>query len=85
MAIMLGMKCLNCEKKDARRDSHYCSDKCGARLARRHKGPVQCLECGAEEETVAQAKKAGWLKVSMDEEGISYNYSGYCPECKDEM
>lgn len=82
MAISYGMLCIVCEKKLARRDSHYCSQKCQTKNLKR-KGPVQCMECMAETDTVAEAKAAGWVNVTEDPEGISYNYSGWCPDHKE--
>lgn len=85
MALEHGMQCMGCEKKPARRDSHFHSDKCGIAFAKRSQGPVKCDECSAEAETVKEAKAKGWTKLSIDPEGLSHNYSGLCPRCKDEQ
>ena len=78
---MAGSKCMNCETFDARPYSHYCSDKCGEKFCKRMQGPVQCNECFAESDSVKEARKEGWKKVSADPEGIIYNFSGICPDC----
>lgn len=80
MAIIRGMDCMNCETKPARKDSHFCSDKCGEAFCKKMQGPVQC-ECMLESETVAEAKESGWRKIRTDPEGSSTNFTGICPEC----
>lgn len=81
MAIFEGMTCMGCDKKPARHGSHYCTDKCGVTFCKLMRGPIQCDECGAEEDDIGVAKKAGWKKIVMTPEGITTNYGGICPEC----
>ena len=86
MAIATGMKCLNCDKRKARDDSHYCSKKCSTAFVEAKQGPVDCVGgrwnyCDASCDDVREAKRLGWRDIEPSPEGISYNFTGYCPEC----
>lgn len=83
MATIAGMLCIQCEAKQVRHgETHFCSDKCSRAFMKDKDGPVQCVNCFDEYETVAEAKAGGWRRVTQDPDGISYNFSGVCPECR---
>lgn len=80
--------CLGCEHagkkrpRRAREESAFCSDKCGLAFAESMQGPIQCVECDLEIDSVKEAKANGWKCVEPCPEGLTYNWSGYCPDCE---
>lgn len=89
MATMTGMKCLHCEKRKAKPDSHYCGKKCSTAFVKAMQGPVDCVggrwyACIASRDRVDDAKRDGWVGIEADPEGAHWNYTGYCPDCKGE-
>lgn len=89
MAIITGMKCINCEAKDARKGSHFCSKKCADAHCKNTQGPVVCVNryvhgCFSEADTVSEARRLKWTKIEADPEGFAANFEGLCPECKRE-
>lgn len=77
--------CMNCErlgkKKKARRESYFCSDKCGVEFCKALRGPVEC-ECGSGMGNTAKARRAGWKQITAEPEYPSANFVGVCPECQ---
>ena len=82
MAMYNGMMCLHCEQNAASRNSHFCSPACKMAFMSANDGPVDCGECSCEAESVAEAEANGWLDVTPDPEGFSWNYLALCPECQ---
>lgn len=89
MAIATGIKCLHCNRRKAKTNSHYCSKKCSTAFVESAQGPVDCVggrsySCGASCDDVDDAKRDGWVGIEANPEGASWNYTGYCPDCKGE-
>ena len=81
MAISISMTCLHCDRMKARADSHYCSETCKEEYMRRKIGPVVCEHCGVEHDTIREAKRAGFVEIVADPEGMSWNFMGVCKIC----
>ncbi len=46
---------------------------------------LMCYVCdaGTEIDTLEKAGKAGWRGIAYDPDGLSWNFIGHCPECKE--
>lgn len=46
---------------------------------------LSCWNCGATDDTTPEdAIGNGWSAITEDEDGLSWNYVGTCPECDEE-
>ena len=77
------MRCIQCQRKQARPDSRFCSPSCRRRFATRMVESITCVECDAQTDGILAAYAAGWKGVTADPEGCSWNFLGTCPDCQE--
>jgi hypothetical protein len=78
------MLCLHCGVNPPAGESKFCSPACRAEFARTMPESISCSNCDALADGVAQATAAGWTDIEADPEGTSWNYLGFCPDCRRE-
>ncbi|MFO0809063.1 MAG: hypothetical protein U0746_10600 [Gemmataceae bacterium] len=79
--MILGI-CRHCETRPVNGASLFCSPECRAEFAKTMPELIECSDCDAQADSIAEATAAGWTEIDPDPEGYSWNYLGLCPECR---
>ena len=73
--------CLNCNKRNKRFESFFCSKECKEEFEATMCESISCVNCDAGIDDVLVAISEGWREIAPNSEAYGCNYLGVCPDC----
>lgn len=77
------MPCIQCWARPPSGESKFCSTECRAEFEKSMAEAIACSLCDATADDIKAAEAEGWTDIEPDSEGTTWNYLGFCPECRD--